>query len=66
VRRANGEGTVYHRKDGRYEAVTYLPTSSGGRKRIRVYAATRTEAHRRLVAELDRADRGLHVAEAPL
>ena len=63
TRRANGEGTVYRRRDGRFEAAAYVPTSSGRRKRIRVYAATRAEAHNRLVTELDRAHRGLPVAD---
>ena len=37
ARRANGEGTIYKRKDGRYEAAAYFATSSGQHKRIRVY-----------------------------
>jgi integrase len=49
-RRANGEGTIYRRKDGRYEAAVYVLTTSGARKRIRRYASTREEAHKLLTA----------------
>lgn len=47
-KRVNGEGTIYRRKDGRYEAAVYVPTASGARKRVRIYARTRTEAYQRL------------------
>lgn len=47
-RRGNGEGTIYRRKDGRYEAAAYVLTASGKRKRIRIYAKTRAEAHEKL------------------
>lgn len=47
-RRINGEGTIYRRKDGRYEAAVYLLTTSGIRKRIRIYARTHAEAREKL------------------
>lgn len=47
-RRANGEGTIYPRKDGRWEGAVYLLTGSGTRKRLRVYGTTRGEVHARL------------------
>src|SRR5579883_654759 len=47
-RRVTGEGTIYRRKDGRYEVAIYSPTTSGKRKRIRVYAGTRAEADQKL------------------
>lgn len=47
-RHANGEGSIYHRKDGRYEAAAYLLTTSGTRKRVRVYGRTRADVHNRL------------------
>jgi integrase len=59
ARRGNGEGTVYLRKDGRWEAAAFVPTSSGRRKRVRTYAASREAARARLVALLDSAQRGL-------
>ena len=48
-RRSNGEGSIYHRKDGRWEGAVYVLTTSGIRKRVRVYGQTRHEAHRKLV-----------------
>ena len=42
-RRANGEGTVFQRADGRYAASAYVPTRSG-RQRRTVYGRTRDEA----------------------
>jgi hypothetical protein len=32
--RANGEGTVYRRSDGRCEAAGYVTTTDGGSKRV--------------------------------
>ncbi len=43
-RNANGEGTVYRRKDGRWEASAYILGPGGTRRRVSVYAATRREA----------------------
>lgn len=57
--RANGEGSIYKRADGRYEGAVMLPTQGGKRKRIRVYAATRQEAHQRLARLIDEARRGI-------
>jgi integrase len=62
-RRATGEGTVYLRKDGRWEGAAYLPTPSGKRRRIRVYAKTRKETHDRLTAQLADAQRGVPAPE---
>jgi integrase len=39
-RRANGEGTIYQRKDGRWEAAAYVLVPDGTRKRVRVYGST--------------------------
>ena len=36
---ANGDGTVYQRKDGRWEAAGYVLTPGNTRKRIRVHGA---------------------------
>ena len=47
AKRANGEGTIYHRKDGRWEAAIVL----GGR-RHRLYGSTREAVNRQLVAAL--------------
>jgi integrase len=45
-KRANGEGTITRRSDGRWQAAVYRP--NGSRKFL--YAATREEAHTKLVA----------------
>jgi integrase len=39
-RRANGEGTIYQRKDGRWEGAAYVLMPDGTRKRQRVYGST--------------------------
>ncbi|WP_037684485.1 site-specific integrase [Streptomyces griseus] len=57
--RANGEGTVYQRKDGRWEAAGYILTTNGTRKRTRVYGATRKEAVDRLTERMAASNRGL-------
>lgn len=59
LRRATGQGTVYRRKDGRYEAAAYVMTSSGRKKRIRVYAKSRAAAHTELAGALERASKGI-------
>ncbi|PVB15908.1 site-specific integrase [Mycobacteroides abscessus] len=62
-RRTSGEGTVYRRKDGRWEAAAYLPTATGTRRRISVYGGTRGEAQRKLTTRLADAERGIPVPE---
>jgi integrase len=62
-RRVNGEGTIYRRKDGRYEAATYVPTASGRRKRVRIYARTRAEVSEKLVASQRQAHQGIPVSD---
>lgn len=59
TRNANGEGTVYRRKDGRYEATAYLPTTSGKSKRVSFYGKTRAEVHGKLVDAKAQVQRGL-------
>lgn len=65
IRRANGEGTIYRRKDGRYEAATYVPITSGGRKRLRIYGRTRREVHDKLVAAQRQAAQRIPIADTP-
>src|SRR5579859_7058427 len=62
-RRVNGEGTIYPRKDGRYEAAVFLQTSSGIRKRVRVYGETWQEAHEKLVAIKAESQRGAPIPD---
>lgn len=58
-RNPNGEGTIYRRKDGRYEGAAYFLTVSGQRKRLRVYGRTRAEAHEKLTQAKASAQRGI-------
>ncbi|MEE1928017.1 tyrosine-type recombinase/integrase [Streptomyces sp. TRM 70351] len=62
--RANGEGTIYQRKDGRWEAAGYVLAADGSRKRVRVYGSTRREAADKLVEKIANSNRGLPVATA--
>lgn len=58
-KRANGEGTIYRRADGRYEGAAVVPVHGGGRRRIRIYAASRKEARAKLDRMLDEARQGI-------
>ncbi|MBG0855087.1 site-specific integrase [Streptomyces spinoverrucosus] len=62
--RANGDGTVYQRKDGRWEAAGYVLAPSNTRKRIRVYGTTRKEALAKLTEKIAASNRGLPVPSA--
>src|SRR5580765_3799258 len=63
MRRTRGEGTVYLRKDGRYEASAYVTTTSGARKRVSVYGKTVTKVRSKLRALHASQDRGVRVAD---
>ncbi|MET9222819.1 site-specific integrase [Streptomyces sp. NPDC003300] len=62
-RSANGEGTIYRRKDGRYEGAVYVQTSSGTRKRVRLYGVTRAEVHGKLTEAKAKNQQGILVAD---
>lgn len=47
-KRANGEGTIYARKDGRFEDAAFVLMSDGTIRRQRVYGRTRKEAFDKL------------------
>lgn len=47
-KRANGEGTIVKRPDGRYHAAAFVPMSDGGRRRVFVYGRTRSEVKDKL------------------
>ena len=57
-RRGNGEGTIYKRKDGRYEARYTVQTPSGP-KRKALYGGTRAEVAAKLTKEMADRDNGL-------
>lgn len=62
--RANGEGTIYQRNDGRWEAAGYVLAADGSRKRVRVYGSTRKSAADKLAEKIADSNRGLPVATA--
>src|SRR5579875_624647 len=61
-KRANGEGTIYQRKDGRWEGAAYVLTTGGTFKRVRVYGRTHDEARKNLTQLIEQSDRGIPIA----
>jgi integrase len=64
-RKANGEGTVFQRLDGRWQGAGYVYASDGSRKRVYVYGDTRKEALDKLSDKLADSSRGVVVAKDP-
>lgn len=62
-RNPNGEGTIYRRKDGRYEGAGYVLMPDGTQRRRRVYGKTREEARKKLTEMLSRSDQGIPAAD---
>jgi hypothetical protein len=62
--RANGDGTIYQRKDGRWEAAGYVLAPGNTRKRVRVYGVTRKDALAKLTEKIAASNRGVPVAAA--
>ncbi len=60
-RRSNGKGTVYQRKDGRWEGAAYVPSARGGTRRVRAYGDTKAEAEAKLDKLLEAAGKGVKV-----
>lgn len=63
-RRANGEGSIYQRADGRWAGAIYVYNREGGRQRRQVYGRTRQEVVGK-VADLQAANRQ-HIPAAPV
>ncbi len=63
TRRANGEGSIYLRQDGRYAAAVYVTTTTGIRVRKQLYGKSREEVHQKLTRLLAQNQRGIPVAE---
>lgn len=61
-RRPTGSGSIYRRKDGRYEAAVWVTTPAGQRRRKRVYGRTYEEAHEKYLDLLRQVQRGVPVA----
>ena len=62
-RKANGEGSIYKRTDGRYGGSAFVELTDGTRKRIHVYAQTRHEVHARLAEKIALDRRGIRTPE---
>ncbi|MFJ8795036.1 tyrosine-type recombinase/integrase [Streptomyces sp. NPDC102462] len=62
--RANGDGTVYQRKDRRWEAAGYVLAPGNTRRRVRVYGSSRTEALAKLTEKIAASNRGLPIPSA--
>lgn len=62
-KKANGEGSVYQRLDGRWAGAGYVLAADGTRKRVHVYGETRKEANDKLNAKLHDSNRGRVVAK---
>lgn len=63
ARRGRGEGTIYRRADGRWEAKVDLGFINGRRVRKSVYGRTRREVQEKLTALLANVQRGLPVLD---
>jgi len=61
TKRGNGEGSIYHRKDGRFEVAVVDPATG---RRKRTYAKTEAEAKRILRRMTSKADSGESVLDA--
>ncbi|MDP9793715.1 integrase [Catenuloplanes nepalensis] len=64
-RKANGEGTVFQRMDGRWQGAGYVHAADGTRKRVYVYGDTRKQATDKLADKLAASNRGVVVAADP-
>ncbi|MEU0521935.1 hypothetical protein [Streptosporangium sp. NPDC006007] len=55
----NGAGSVYQRKDGRWEGAAYVESLDGTRTRLRVYGKTWEEANAKISEALANARKGI-------
>jgi integrase len=58
-RRANGQGSIYQRKDGRWAGAAFVLGADGNYKRVPVYGSSADEVDAKLTALKDRSNRGL-------
>ncbi|MGA5375811.1 site-specific integrase [Streptomyces griseoincarnatus] len=63
---ANNEGTIYQRKDGRWEGSAYVLTTEGTYKRRSVYGKTWDEAHEKLTKLKADSHNGVPVATSKM
>lgn len=62
-KRADGEGSIYRRADGRWGASAFVDTANGKRKRIHIYGRTRQEVHDRITEKLAPAQKGIRTPD---
>lgn len=62
-RNPNAEGTIYRRKDGRYEGAGYVLMADGTQKRRRVYGHTWEETRKKLTEVLAKSLQGIPAAD---
>ncbi|MER7965315.1 tyrosine-type recombinase/integrase [Streptomyces ardesiacus] len=65
-RRANGEGTITKRKDGRYQAAAYVYRPDGTRTRRFVYGKTREEVADKLTEMQEQTRQGIPAASSTM
>lgn len=65
-RRANGEGTITKRKDGRYQAAAYVYRPDGARARKFVYGKTREEVSGKLTEIQEKTRQGIPAATSAM
>ncbi|MDX2649078.1 tyrosine-type recombinase/integrase [Streptomyces sp. PA03-1a] len=65
-RRANGEGTITKRKDGRYHAAAYVYRPDGTRVRKFVYGKTREEVSHKLTELQEKTRQGIPAATSAM
>ena len=58
-KRANGQGSIYQRKDGRWAGAAYVLTVDGTYKRVPVYGSSAEEVDAKLTEMKARSNRGL-------
>ncbi len=61
TRRANNEGSIWRRRDGRWCGAYFVPRPGGGRVRKYVYGRTRSEVHAKLTDIIRQVQQGVPV-----
>ncbi|WFB08352.1 site-specific integrase [Streptomyces sp. LX-29] len=65
-RNANGEGSIYQRKDGRWEGIAFALRTDGTYKRRSVYGKTRDEVHDKVTRLKADSQNGIPVATSKM
>lgn len=62
-RNANGEGSIYQRKDRRWEGSVHVTTTTGHRKRLSFYGKTRSEVHVKITEAKAKEQQGVPIPD---